>query len=248
MLQALATLAFALHIAGGAVGLASGTTAAFARKGGPLHRRAGAVFFVSMLIMATFAIYLGFAMPDQIVNVFIGAFVLYLVGTAWLTVRRAEGVADVCEKIALAVALCLCAPFAILSFQLATGLPPLFRSAVLFEGPVLIAIYSFTTVLVIAAVADAKVVLASGIAGAPRIARHLWRMCLGLTLATGSAFTNGFSRLLPGPHHVPPAFLFPQFVPLGLLIFWMIRVRFTAWFKHNAGTWLAPSKAGLHIT
>ncbi len=80
------------------------------------------------------------------------------------------------------------------------------------EGPVLIAIYSFTTVLAIAAIADVKVVLAGGITGAPRIARHLWRMCLGLTLATGSAFTNGFSRFLPGPHHVPPVFFLPQFV------------------------------------
>jgi hypothetical protein len=54
-------------------------------------------------------------------------------------------------------------------------------------------------------------------------------MCLALTLATGSAFTNGFARLLPGAYHVPPVFFLPQFVPLGLLVFWMIRVRFTGW-------------------
>jgi hypothetical protein len=78
-------------------------------------------------------------------------------------------------------------------------------------------------------------VLAGGIAGAPRIARHLWRMCLGLTLATGSAFTNGLPRLLPASFHVPPLALFlPQFVPLGLLAFWMVRVRFTGWYKPGA--------------
>jgi hypothetical protein len=54
-------------------------------------------------------------------------------------------------------------------------------------------------------------------------------MCLALTLATGSAFTNGFARLLPGPYHVPPAFFYPQFVPLILLCFWMIRVRLTGY-------------------
>src|SRR6266516_7016977 len=43
-----------------------------------------------------------------------------------------------------------------------------------------------------AAIGDAKLVLAGGISGARRIGRHLWRMCLGITLAAGSAFTNGF--------------------------------------------------------
>jgi len=222
-------LAFVIHIGGGFIGLASGAVAAFARKGGYLHRKAGTVFVVSMLVMATFAAYLAVAVPDQITNLFIGAFAFYLVATAWMTVRRREGTTGLFEKIALFVALCLCAPFAILAFQLATGLAPLFKSAVPFEGPVLIAIYGFTSVLAIAAIGDAKVVLAGGISGAPRIARHLWRMCLGLTLATGSAFTNGFARLLPGPYHVPAFFFFPQFLPLGLLIFWIIRVRFTGW-------------------
>jgi len=226
-------LAFVLHIGGGTLGLVSGTVAAVAAKGGPLHRAAGTVFFLSMLVMAIFAAYLAVVMPDQIVNVFIAAFTTYLIATAWMTVRRKEGTSGVGEKIALAVAIVLCAPFAILAFQLATGLPPLFKSAVPFEGPVLIAIYAFTSVLAIAAIADAKVVLAGGITGAPRIARHLWRMCLGLTLAAGSAFTNGVARLLPGPYHVPFAFFLPQFLPLGLLIFWMIRVRFTGWLKQH---------------
>jgi hypothetical protein len=222
-------LAFVLHVGGGFIGLASGAVASFARKGGYVHRKAGTVFVVSTLVMATFAAYLAVAVPDQITNLFIGTFAFYLVTTAWMTVRRKEGTTGLFEKTALFVALCLFVPFAILSFQLATGLSPLFRSAVPFKGPVLIAIYSFTSVLAIAAIGDAKVVLAGGISGTPRIARHLWRMCLALTLATGSAFTNGFARLLPGPYHVPLIFFFPQFLPLGLLIFWIIRVRFTGW-------------------
>lgn len=104
------------------------------------------------------------------------------------------------------------------SKSVATGLTPIFKSAVAFKGPVLIAIYTFTAVLALAAIGDAKVVFGGGISGAPRIARHLWRMCLGLTLATGSAFTNGFVRLLPGPCHVPPIFFYPQFLPLGTTV------------------------------
>ena len=57
-------------------------------------------------------------------------------------------------------------------------------------------------------------------------------MCLGLTLAAGSAFTNGLPRLLPKSVHVPLIFLFiPQLSSLALLIFWVIRVRFTGWYK-----------------
>jgi uncharacterized membrane protein len=222
-------VAFAVHIGGGAIGLASGTVAAFARKGGPLHRKAGKVFLISMVVSATLAIYLAFAMPDQIVNAFIGTLVIYLLATAWMTVRRKQGTTGQFEKIALFIALCLCAPFAILAFQLATGMTPMFKSAVPFKGPVPVAIYAFTFVLACAVIGDAKVVMAGGISGAPRIGRHLWRMCLGLTLVTGSAFTNGFARLLPGPYHVPASFFFPQFLPLGLLMFWMIRVHFTSW-------------------
>jgi hypothetical protein len=225
VLHTVTLLAFVLHVGGGALALVSGLIAISARKGAALHRAAGNLFFVSMAVMAAFAIYLAVAIPNQLVNVFIGIFALYFAATAWMTVRRKEGTIGLAEKLALLVALCLCAPFVILSFQLATRLPPLFKSEVPFKGPVLVAIYGFTAVLVLAAVGDARLVLAGGIRGVARISRHLWRMCIGLTLAAGSGFTNGLARLLPGPYHVPAAFFFPQFIPLGLLIYWMVRVR-----------------------
>jgi hypothetical protein len=221
-------LAYGLHIGGGTIGLVSGTIAAFARKGGHLHRLAGNVFFVSILVMATFAAWLAVAVPGQMVNLFGGIFVFYLTTTAWLTVRRAAGTIGVSEKIALAIVLCLCAPFAFLVYQAATG------SAPQLKGPVLIATVSLAAIVAITAITDAKLVLAGGISGAPRIARHLWRMCLALLMATGSAFTNGLPRLLPGPMNMSPIFFLPMLLPLGLLIFWMIRVRLTHGFKNAA--------------
>jgi hypothetical protein len=118
--------------------------------------------------------------------------------------------------------------------QVTAGLPLFFKSAVPIKGPVLIALYGFSTVVAIAALGDARVVFAGGISGAARIARHLWRMCLGLTMAAGSAFTNGLPRLLPPTIHIAPIYFFlPQFVPLILLVFWMIRVRLTGWWKQE---------------
>jgi hypothetical protein len=52
-------------------------------------------------------------------------------------------------------------------------------------------------------------------------------MCVGLTLAVGSAFTNGFARLLPGPYHVPATFFYPTFIPLLIMIYWLARVWLT---------------------
>ena len=103
------------------------------------------------------------------------------------------------------------------------------------EGPVRIAIYTFTFIVAMAAIGDARLVLAGGVTGARRIGRHLWRMCFGLALAAGSAFTNGLPRLLPTTVHVPLILLFiPQLSALVLMVFWMIRVRFTRWYKDFA--------------
>jgi hypothetical protein len=202
------------------------------RKGGRAHRLSGTVFFVSMLVMAGLADYLAVAIPEQIPNLFIGTFTIYLVATAWLTVRRKGRFVGIPEKVALLVVLCLCLPFAVLSFQLATGLEPSFKSATPLEGPVRVAIYSFTFLVAMAALGDARLVQAGGVTGVRRIGRHLWRMCLGLALALGSAFTNGLPRLLPKTMHIPLILLFiPQLSALILMIFWMFRVRFTGWYK-----------------
>ncbi|HEX4737631.1 MAG TPA: DUF2306 domain-containing protein [Allosphingosinicella sp.] len=225
-------IAFVLHIGGGTLGLVSGLIAISARKGERLHRRAGSVFVASMLIMAATADVLAVIRPGQLPNLLIGTFTLYLLMTAWLTVKRPPGETGLAEKIAFAVILLLFAPFAILSFQLAFGLTPYLKSAVPLRGPVLVAIFIFTFVTGLAAAFDAKVLLAGGIAGRARLLRHLWRMCFGLALAAGSAFTNGFPRLLPAGGHVPLGLLFvPQLFMFGILFFWVIRVRFTAWYK-----------------
>ena len=237
MPEAVTVLAFAAHIAAGTVALVSGAVAIVAPKGRPLHRRAGTIFFGAMLLVAIFAAYLAVVRPGQLVNLIIALFALYLVSTAWLTVRGEPGQVAVAERLGLVVAMLLAAPFVVLSVQLAAGLPTFLKSAVPLDGPVRVALYAFTIVLAIAAASDAKVVLASGIAGAPRIARHLWRMCLGLTLATGSAFTNGFARLLPGFHgDVPSAFFLPQFIPLVLMAMWLIRVRLAGWKTPESAT------------
>jgi hypothetical protein len=216
--------AFALHIGGGTVGLFSGIVAAVAAKGGRAHRAAGKVFVVAMLIMAAGACYLAVAIPNQAVNFVIGIFAFYLVATGWLAAHHAPGTIGIGEKIGLGAALLLCAPFLAVSFQIVSGVT-LIKSKMPLEGAVAVAVLTFTTVTLIAAISDLRVVLRGGIAGPARIARHLWRMCVGLALATGSAFTNGLPHLLPTVFPPSNWLLLPQLIPVLLLAFWMIRVR-----------------------
>lgn len=233
--------AFALHIGAGTIALFAGVVALSAAKGGTLHRRAGTIFVIAMLTMALFADYLAVVRPDQLPNLLVGTFTFYLIVTAWLTVSRPEGQHGWIEKAAFAVILCLFLPFLLLSFQLATGMTPFLKSATPFRGPVLIALYVFTAVIGIAVFTDLKVLVAGGIRGRARIERHLWRMCLGLAMAAGSAFTNGFPRLLPPGVHMPLLALFmPQFIVIGVLFFWLIRVRFTRWYDGGAEVRVDP--------
>ena len=119
-----------LHVIAGTVGLLTGIASVSARKGARVHRVMGVLFCVSMLMMAVLADYLAVAMPEQIPNLFIGTFTIYLVATAWMTVRRKENLVGIPEKTALGVILLLSVPFAILSFELVSGLEPSFKSAV----------------------------------------------------------------------------------------------------------------------
>jgi hypothetical protein len=221
----MSTVAFVLHIGGGTLGLMSGLTAAFTRKGSRVHRGAGALFTVSMLIMAAAAAYLAVVRPGQLPNLIIAAMVFYLVVTAWLAAHRRDGEAPgLPEKAALAWIVCLCIPFAILSFFVAIG-----RGPAVVQGPVVIAVYVFTAIVTLAALADARMILRGGVSGAARIARHLWRMCFALALAAGSFFTNAVPKFL----HIPFSnWLFlPQLLVLLFLLFWLIRVGFTGWWK-----------------
>jgi uncharacterized membrane protein len=69
MTHPLTTTVFALHILGGSVAMVAGLVAVSARKGGRLHRGAGDVFVVAMLVMAIFAAVLGVVRPGQIIKV-----------------------------------------------------------------------------------------------------------------------------------------------------------------------------------
>jgi hypothetical protein len=80
------------------------------------------------------------------------------------------------------------------------------------------------TVMLLAATGDFRMIRAGGIQGTRRIARHLWRMCFGLFIASGS-FSAQLLKLMPPQLNSMPIVLLLGGGPLVVLLYWMWRVR-----------------------
>jgi hypothetical protein len=225
-----------LHICAGTLALFSGAAAMSFRKGSRRHRVAGNVFVLSMLSMAAAAVYLAFV-KHQMGNVFGGMLTFYLVTTAWLTARRRDGETHILDWGALLVALAIGATIMIYGLEKATGKPGL-------NDGVPVGMYLFlSSVVLLAAAGDLRMLVRGGVSGTQRLVRHLWRMCFALFFASGSFFLgpqNRPLRLLRAVGLKQQLFaallgknvlLLLAVLPLILMIFWVFRVRFTNTFK-----------------
>jgi hypothetical protein len=85
-------------------------------------------------------------------------------------------------------------------------------------------IFFLGTVCLLAAIGDIRMILEGGLRGTRRLARHLWRMCFGLFVATGSFFI-GQAKFIPAPIRVMPLLFILGIAPLVILLYWMWRVR-----------------------
>ncbi len=213
----------ALHICAGTVGLLSGTIAISVRKGSRNHVVAGIVFSVSMLILAATGAYIAYT-KSQPGNILGGLLTLYMIATAWMAARRRDVRTGIFDLVALLVALtvgtaCITYGFKAAHGQTHDGVP---AGMDFFLG----------FVILLAAGGDIRMLVRGGISGAQRIARHLWRMCFGLFVASGSFFL-GRQRIFPEFVRKSNILIFLTILPLVLLIFWLIRVRFTNLYKEN---------------
>jgi uncharacterized membrane protein len=221
-----------VHILAGTTGLLSGTVALSLRKGSSRHALAGRIFVVSMLTMAAAAVYLAIV-RHQPNNIGGGIMTFYLVGTAWLTARRRDGETSRYD-------------WALLLIPLVTGLLGWKNGLDALRGPtgekygVPGGMHLFMgSVCLLAATGDIRMLARGGVFGAKRIARHLWRMCYGLFIASGSFFfgpsnrplrllsTVGLGQHLPAPLFSMGLYMVLTLLPLILLVYWLVRTRFT---------------------
>jgi hypothetical protein len=221
-----------VHICGGTVGLLSGTAAMSFRKGSPRHVLAGKVFVASMLTMAAFAVYLAIV-RHQPNNIGGGIFTFYLIGTAWLTAKRRDGETIRLDWVALLIPLAL----GILTWM--NGIKVVRSGASSPDGVPVGMSFFMGSVMLLAAAGDVRMLVRGGVFEAKRIARHLWRMCFGLFIASGSFFlgpsnrplrllsTVGVGKYLSRALFSTTLYLILTILPLVLLIFWLSRVRLT---------------------
>jgi len=218
-----------VHMAGGVVGMLSGTAALIFRKGSPRHLLAGKVFVASMLVMAAGAVYLA-VVKHQTNNIGGGLLTFYLILTAWLTARRRDDQTSRYDWLAMLVPLTL----GLLTWV--NGIRLVRMGASSEDGVPVGMSFFMGTVMLLAAAGDVRMLLSGGVSGAKRIVRHLWRMCFGLFIAAGSFFmgpNNRPLRLLSAigmGQHLSPAifsmglYLVLTILPLILLVFWVVRV------------------------
>jgi hypothetical protein len=207
-----------LHVVTGTLGVLSGFVAVWLRKGSATHALAGNIFVVSMLTLSSTGFTLAL-MKHEPGNVLGGALTFYLVGTAWLTARRGDTGTGMFDWGALLLVMTVAAyevmyavEAAISPTGLKEGYPP---------GPYIM----LGTVAVLASTGDIRMLVRGGISGTQRIARHLWRMCFALFVASGSIFLAR-QHLFPQLLRKTGALYVLSFLPLVLMIIWLVRVRF----------------------
>lgn len=205
------------HIGTALIAIIAGTVAIAVAKGGKLHKQSGMVFSVTMIAAGFFAVVVA-AYEGNSGSVVAGFLIAYFVYTAVTTVKpvawsgRRVDVALMIFAFAVAAASYW---YGVVAWNLPghalKGVPAGMR-------------FFMATVILLAAIGDARMIREGGLRGAPRIARHLWRMCYGLFIATGSFFI-GQMKFIPEPIRFVPLLFTLGIAPLVILLYWMWRVR-----------------------
>jgi len=201
------------HISAGTIGLLSGAAAFIFRKGSVRHRTAGKVFIISMISMAASASVLAYLLQD-LTRVLGGITTIYVVVTAWMTLRRKQGETGRFEIVAFLVAVVA------ITAYLAFGLEATNNATGLVDGHPAGFHYFYAALTAVFAAGDLRLILRGGISGAQRIARHLWRMCYAVFVAAGSLFLGQMQIFPEFIQDTNVLFVLP-FVPLVLMIFWL---------------------------
>ena len=202
-----------VHVAAGALAILAGYIALFASKGARVHRGSGLIFAGAMLVMALSGAVVAAGRFGVEVNIPAGLVTAYLIVTGYLTVQAPSDRTRSWERVAMVAAFAVGGVAIVLAGRaFARGYPG-------FGIPALM----FAAVAIGGAAGDRRMRRAGGISGAPRLKRHLWRMCTGLFIAAASFFL-GPPRRVPEALRLPPFRVLP-FVALAAMAFWLWRLR-----------------------
>ena len=92
--------------------------------------------------------------------------------------------------------------------------------------------FVFGTVGLLAGIGDVRMLRVGMLRGAPRLARHLWRMCFALFIASGSFFL-GQAKVFPKPIRIIPLLAVPVVAVLVMMVYWLWRIRVKLFHSHH---------------
>lgn len=212
-----------LHISGGGLGILTGMAALIPRKGSPIHMRIGNLFFYSMIVMTVSATYLAMFKEGSWINSIAGMITFYMVITARRAATNKEGKSGITEFAGAAYIFAILVTLIVLILDVSqTGPKP--------DGVYVEAYYMFGVIVTLAFALDVKVLIKGGVYGAQRVARHLWRMCIALYIATASFFL-GQQQVFPESMQGTFALAVPVIVVIAAMLFWVIRVFLMSRFR-----------------
>ena len=214
-----------LHILAGTLAVLLGFVALYAAKGGALHRRSGLLFVYLMVVMATLGLVISIVRGvAPVANIPASLLTMALVVTALTTVRPEAGG----RWLSIGAMLVL---FAVGVTSLLLGATALARGGRL-DGIPAFPLFMFGVVGLLAAAGDLQVLRFGARRGSARLARHLWRMCFALFVASLSFTGQLPKRFIPKQYHVPLLFALPVLAVLVTMLYWLIRIRLLPWIRH----------------
>jgi uncharacterized membrane protein len=220
-----------IHVIAGALGLLSGYLALSVAKGAPLHRQTG-MFFVSVMVTMSMTGLLVSAARGiaPAINIPTALLTFYLVITGMTAVRSADGRpersrgASVGARAGWSRQLDLAAMF--MAFAMAAGCVVLAVVSIGrggAEAGLAYPLVLFGGAALAGGIGDRRMIRDGALKGAPRIRRHLWRMCFALFLSS-IAFYLGPDRL-PEALRIPALRVGAVLMPLAAIGYWKWQLR-----------------------
>ena len=207
---------YLVHIIAGTLGLVAGFVALYVAKGARIHRRSGMVFVYLMLAVcvAGLAMALGRKVAPS-VNVPAALITAYLVITSVATVKPPSRGGRWLHLGGMGVVLAVVIADAVFAVQALNGRAP--------DGMPAFPFFLFGIIGLLGLVGDARVLVGEPLRGAPRLTRHLWRMCTALFIASLSFFI-GQSDEFPEALRIMPLLASPLLIVLLTMFYWLWRI------------------------
>jgi uncharacterized membrane protein len=217
-------MALVVHISAGSLSIILGFVALSVVKGAPVHRRVGTLFVYAMVVMGVMgAMVAAVWSRAAFINIPAGLLSAYMVVTALITVRPDWGPMSTASRRTTQLGLTAVA-LAVGLYNATVGLMALGSADGTKFGFPAFPFLLFGVAGLSAVAGDIRVLRTGALAGARRLARHLWRMTFALFVAAMSFFL-GQAKVIPKPIRIYPLLAMPPLIALAAMVYWLWRVR-----------------------